>query len=150
MTDQETQPRIQVLIGSVARGNPGLAGAGIILKNELGVIVLRSAKYLGSATGLDAELKALDLGIRYAKPYAPKGLDVSLTNDTARRQLLGMAARHPSIVSAIDSLEELLAPFSTVTYRIGAEHDMSDAIELANTGINTRLGPLPFLNLPLP
>ena len=47
-------------------------------------------------------------------------------------------------------LDELLAPFSGVTYRLGRPDELAEAERLANLGIDTRLHPLPAYDRPVP
>jgi ribonuclease HI len=134
----------------VARGNPGLAGAGIVITEATGVRE-RVARYLGSATALQAQLLALALALRYARPFAPAPLSLVLGNDMVVRQLTGEhPARHPAVLRMLAELDELLAPFSGVTYRLGRANELAEAERLANLGIDTRLHPLPAYDRPVP
>lgn len=135
----------------MARGNPGLAGAGIVLLNADGTVRERIAKYLGSAAVLDAQIQALMLALRYARPLAPAALTLVLGNDTVARQLNGeFPARHPAVLSALDALDALLAPFASAIYRFGHEDELAEAARLADLSIDTRLRPLPAYDRPLP
>ena len=46
-----------------ARGNPGPAGIGVVIKNEQGVVIAGYKKYIGETTNNQAEYKALILGL---------------------------------------------------------------------------------------
>ncbi|MEA1937010.1 MAG: ribonuclease HI family protein [Patescibacteria group bacterium] len=50
-----------------ARGNPGPAACGVVIKNETGEIVLKTSKYLGETTNNVAEYEALILALQKAK-----------------------------------------------------------------------------------
>lgn len=50
-----------------ARGNPGPAACGVIIKNEKGETVFETSKYLGNATNNQAEYEALILALQKAK-----------------------------------------------------------------------------------
>jgi ribonuclease HI len=50
-----------------ARGNPGPAACGIVIKNERNEIVCKSSKYLSAATNNQAEYEALVLALQKAK-----------------------------------------------------------------------------------
>src|SRR5919197_2305769 len=144
-------PPVTVHAVGVARGIPGLAGAGIVITDATGVVRERVARYLGSATALHAQLQALALALRYARPFAPAPLSLVLGNDTVVRQLSGEPpARLPSVLRLLAELDELLAPFSGVTYRLGRADELAEAERLANLGIDTRLHPLPAYDRPLP
>lgn len=144
-------PPITLHVVGVARGNPGLAGAGIVIINDDGVVTDRIATYLGNATTLEAQLQALVLALRHARPYRPAPLHLVLANDTAVRQLGGeMPARHPAILRVLEKLDELLDPFGGATLRLGEAEEIAEAENLANLGIDTRLRPLPAYHRPLP
>jgi len=50
-----------------ARGNPGPAACGAVIKNNQGEIILKTSKYLGEATNNVAEYEALILALQKAK-----------------------------------------------------------------------------------
>ncbi len=50
-----------------ARGNPGPAACGAVIKNEIGEIIFKASKYLGIATNNQAEYEALILALQKAK-----------------------------------------------------------------------------------
>lgn len=144
-------PPVTVTVVGVARGNPGLAGAGIIIVDTGGAVREQVAKYLGNATGLEAQLQALALALRYARPYAPAPLRLVLGNDTAMRQLSGdLPPRHPSVLRALAELDQLLQPFAAAEYVLGRGDALAEATRLADLGIDTRLRPLPAYDRPLP
>src|ERR671935_1823204 len=149
--DATPGPPVTVHAVGVARGNPGLAGAGIVIAAAPGVVRERVARYLGSATALQAQLQALALALRYARPFAPAPLSLVLGNDTVVRQLTGEhPARHPAVLRMLAELDELLAPFGSVTNRRGRTDELAEAERLANLGIDTRLHPLPAYDRPIP
>ena len=53
-----------------ARGNPGPAAAGVVIKNEDGKILAEFGKYLGETTNNQAEYQALILALEKAKEMA--------------------------------------------------------------------------------
>src|SRR5262249_19885258 len=100
--NEQHGPEILVRVAGVARGNPGLAGAGIEILSAANATPVKIARYLGSATTLEAQLQALDLALRYARPLAPASLHLVLSNETAARQLSGQQpARHPEVLDAL-------------------------------------------------
>ena len=50
-----------------ARGNPGPAAGGVVIKNNTGEIILKTSKYLGETTNNVAEYEALVLALQKAK-----------------------------------------------------------------------------------
>jgi len=154
MADEERatpEAAVTVEVAGIARGNPGLAGAGIVIVDEKGATLTHVARYLGNAQPLEAQLQALLLALRYARPYTPAPLTLILNNDTAVRQIGGEApARHPAVLRVLADLDTLLAPFAGATYHLARGEELAEAMRLANLGIDTRLRPLPSYDPPLP
>lgn len=50
-----------------ARGNPGPAAGGVVIKDDTGKIILKTSKYLGETTNNVAEYEALILALQKAK-----------------------------------------------------------------------------------
>jgi len=150
-SDHAAPVTVTVRVVGVARGNPGLAGAGIIIVDAGGGPPTRVARYLGNATQLEAQLQALELALRYARPYAPAPLRFELVNGTAVRQLSGeQQPRHPAVLRMLEPIDRLLAPFGRATFTLGRQDDLTEAMQLADLGIDTRLRPLPMYDPPLP
>ena len=63
-----------------ARGNPGPAACGAVIKNDQGEIILKTSKYLGETTNNVAEYEALVLALQKAK-----GIFKSRNRDTINR-----------------------------------------------------------------
>ncbi len=144
-------PTVTLQVVGIARGNPGLAGAGIVIVDATGTVREQVARYLGNAGALEAQLQALSLALRYAKPYAPAPLRLVLGNDTAVRQLGGeQPPRHPAVLQTLASIDALEAPFGGVTYHLGRDGELDEATRLANLGIDTRLRPIPSYDRPVP
>jgi len=151
MTQDEPAAPVTARVAAVTRGNPGLAGAGIVLVDAAGVVQARVARYLGNATPLEAQLQALELALRYARPYAPAPLRLVLGNETAVRQLSGeQPPRHPNVLRMLAPIDGLLAPFAASMFTLGRSDDLAEAARLADLGIDTRLRPLPMYDPPLP
>ncbi len=69
-----------------ARGNPGPAGIGIVIKD--GEKTVRSySKYIGKATNNEAEYQALVLALQKAKEFKPRSIRCFLDSELAIRQL---------------------------------------------------------------
>lgn len=142
---------VTLRVVGVARGAPGLMGAGIIIVDREDVVREQVSRYLGVGSALEAQLQALALALRYARPYAPAKLKLVLANDTIVRQVGGLQpARHPAVLQALEELDLLLSGFSGATYHLGAHDDLAEAERLANLGVDARLNPFPTYNLPLP
>lgn len=70
-----------------ARGNPGPAGIGVVIKNEDREVVATIARYLGHATNNQAEYKAIIAGINKAVDLGAEEVDFYLDSELAVKQL---------------------------------------------------------------
>lgn len=70
-----------------ARGNPGPAGLGVIIKNENGKVVATMARFLGKLTNNQAEYRAIIAGIHKARELGAEEVDFYLDSELAVKQL---------------------------------------------------------------
>jgi ribonuclease HI len=91
---RESQGYLQLAKGSLftdgaARGNPGEAGAGILLLDQEGREIAARSFYLGQCTNNVAEYRALILGLREAGKHGVREISIYLDAELVVRQLLG-------------------------------------------------------------
>ena len=122
-----------------ARGNPGPAGIGAILKDDNGLIA-KDSQFIGRATNNEAEYKALILGLGLAKRYDPKRLICFLDSELVASQLNGRYkiknGRLRSLVLEIKTLEQ---QFPEVVYQYIPRSQNKEADRLVNEVIDSRL-----------
>ncbi|MFA5247746.1 MAG: ribonuclease HI family protein [Patescibacteria group bacterium] len=70
-----------------ARGNPGPAGIGAVLKNEKGETVAEVSEYIGKATNNQAEYKAVIAALEKAKNLGAEDLDFVLDSELVVKQM---------------------------------------------------------------
>lgn len=70
-----------------ARGNPGPAGIGAVLKNEAGETVAKISKYIGETTNNQAEYRAVLEAIKKARELQASELEFYLDSELVVRQL---------------------------------------------------------------
>ena len=64
--------KLTVYTDGGARGNPGPAACGVVIKNENEEIIFEASKYLGTATNNQAEYEALILALQKAREMFEK------------------------------------------------------------------------------
>lgn len=127
-----------------ARGNPGPAGAGVLLVNSQGRPVGRATLYLGQATNNQAEYRALLLGLALAQAAGVTDLEILLDSELVVRQLTGRyAVRSPDLQPLWQRVQEALRAFQTVRITHVAREANREADRLANRAIDEALGPGP-------
>ncbi len=72
-----------------ARGNPGPAGAGVVLMDDSGTEVDRANAYLGETTNNVAEYRALLLGLDRARALGAREVEIVNDSELVARQLTG-------------------------------------------------------------
>ena len=73
-----------------ARGNPGPAGAGAVLRDGDGAIVAEESRSLGTATNNEAEYQGLILGLEKALEMGAQNLRIRMDSELIVRQVLGV------------------------------------------------------------
>src|ERR1700684_3975039 len=73
-----------------ARGNPGPAGYGVVIKDETGRNVAQLSEYLGHQTNNFAEYQGLIAALEYALEHGPKALKLISDSELLVRQIKGI------------------------------------------------------------
>ncbi len=71
-------------------GNPGPAGAGVVLRDSGGTILGELSRSLGKATNNEAEYRALILGLTEARSMGATRLKVLLDSELVVKQIQGL------------------------------------------------------------
>lgn len=122
-----------------ARGNPGPAGIGALLKTPSGEVLSADSAYLGEATNNVAEYKALLLGLERALVLGVKKIEVRADSELLIKQIKGQyKVRSAGLLPLYETALKLLARFesSSLTH-VRREHN-AEADRLANAGIDSR------------
>jgi ribonuclease HI len=72
-----------------SRGNPGPAGAGIVIESATGTLLAKGSKFLGKITNNQAEYHALILGLQAVARYQPLAVQVFLDSELVVHQMNG-------------------------------------------------------------
>ena len=70
-----------------ARGNPGPAAIGIVIKDEDGKVLKKHAEYIGSTTNNQAEYKALIKALEIVKDFDPSEVHCFLDSELVVKQM---------------------------------------------------------------
>jgi ribonuclease HI len=122
-----------------ARGNPGPAGIGALLKTPNGEVLSADSAYLGEATNNVAEYKALLLGLERALALGVRRIEVRADSELLVKQIKGeyrvkSAGLRPLHREAV----RLLACFESNRLVHVRREQNSEADRLANAGIDSR------------
>ena len=120
-----------------ARGNPGPAGAGAILKDADGAVLAEISRYLGKVTNNVAEYEALLLGLERAVELGITKIEVRADSQLMIRQLTGeYRVKNAGLRPLFEKARSLLSRFDeTELTHVRREHN-TEADRLANEGID--------------
>lgn len=123
-----------------ARGNPGEAGAGIVLYDADNRELAARSTYLGRCTNNVAEYQALILGLETARDIGCAELNIFLDSELVVRQIQGSyRVKSVDLKPLHARAVELLAGFRRWSIRHVARSENRRADELANRGIDEKI-----------
>ena len=123
-----------------ARGNPGLAGAGVIIKDEHGRRIETIGKYLGVTTNNQAEYRALIEGLRAVARHQPESVTVRMDSELVVKQMNGQyRVRHPELLPLYVEAVEAAAALPDVTFVHIPREQNPGADQVANMAIDSRM-----------
>ena len=132
--------KVIIYTDGAARGNPGPAAIGVILKDETGNVVARISRRLGATTNNQAEYqaiivaleKAISLGARQVLLKSDSELVVKQINGNYKIKNTALRPLYQKVVQLIGSLESI-----SITYIPREQNAVADA--LANKALDSIL-----------
>lgn len=131
-----------------ARGNPGPAGAGAMIRDELGNAVASVSKFLGHRTNNFAEYEAVILAFEELKKLVPKEklssaeVVVKMDSELVVKQMKKeYKVKHPVLKEQYARLIHAAAAFGTVSFTHVPREENSDADALANEAMDMGSNP---------
>jgi ribonuclease HI len=109
-----------------ARGNPGPAGYGVVIKDESGRKIAALSEYLGHQTNNFAEYQGLIAALEYAIEHGPKALKLISDSELLVRQIKGIyKVKNPTLKDLHGRAQELIAQLGLVFHRPRAARTQS-------------------------
>ena len=132
--------RLLIHTDGAARGNPGPAGLGAILRNaETGQTVAELARFLGVRTNNYAEWTAVEAALTEARRLGATAVDLRTDSELVARQISGRyRVKHPDLRPIHARVMTLLAEFETSTVGHVPREANRDADRLSNVAIDQR------------
>ena len=130
--------RLLIHTDGAARGNPGPAGAGAILRDaDSGEVVAEIAEGLGRATNNVAEWTAVRLALEEARNLGATRVDLRMDSELVARQITGIyRVKHPDLKPIHAAVMALLRGFDGYTIGHVPRELNKDADRLSNVAID--------------
>ena len=130
--------RLLIYTDGAARGNPGPAGAGAILRDAAdGTVLAEVAEPLGHATNNVAEWTAVLLALREARRLGATHVDLRMDSELVARQISGVyRVKHPDLKPLHAAVMELLHSLEGYTVGHVPRELNKDADRLSNVAID--------------
>ena len=130
--------RLLIYTDGAARGNPGPAGAGAILRDAAtGEVLGEVAQGLGRATNNVAEWTAVRLALEEARRLGASRVDLRMDSELVARQITGIyRVKHPDLKPIHAAVMALLGGFDGYTVGHVPRELNKDADRLSNVAID--------------
>jgi ribonuclease HI len=123
-----------------SRGNPGEAGAGVVIADGQGKTLKEWKSYLGMATNNVAEYRAVLLALEKASALGVKSVIINMDSELVVRQLLGeYKVREAHLKPLHQKALELLRAFPQYRLRHVPREENRRADQLANEAIDQKI-----------
>src|SRR5579871_2574249 len=124
-----------------ARGNPGPAGYGVVIKDETGRKVAALSEYLGHQTNNFAEYQGLIAALEYAIEHGPKALKLISDSELLVRQIKGIyKVKNATLQDLHGRAKELIAQLEWFSIGHALREHNRDADRLANEAMDKGMG----------
>jgi ribonuclease HI len=124
-----------------ARGNPGPAGYGVVIKDQSGKKVAALSQYLGHQTNNFAEYQGLIAALEYAVERGPKAIKVISDSELLVRQIKGIYKVKNSTLKDLHArAKELIAELEWFSIDHAMREHNQEADRLANQAMDKGTG----------
>lgn len=124
-----------------ARGNPGPAGYGVVIKDETGRTVASLSEYLGHQTNNFAEYQGLIGALEYAIAHGPKALKLISDSELLVKQIKGVyKVKNATLQDLHGRAKELIAQMDWFSIGHAFREQNRDADRLANEAMDRGMG----------
>jgi ribonuclease HI len=138
---EEGPGEISVYVDGCARGNPGHAGCGVIVRDASGRIVMKKGRYLGSRTNNVAEYMALIDAMREAVDLGAHTVKVFTDSELVVKQMTGAyRVKDSKLKELFAEGQRLSRGFSRVEFVHVTRNRNREADSLANEAVDDFLG----------
>jgi len=123
-----------------ARGNPGPAAIGVVIKNHKGDVIQRTGKYIGESTNNDAEYKALLDGVTSLKEMGATKVKCFLDSELVVKQMNGLyKVKNQNIKTLWSKIKIIEKSFEEISYHHVKREKNMEADSIVNEVLDSAL-----------
>jgi ribonuclease HI len=128
---------IVAYIDGGARGNPGPAGYGVRIEDEMGGVITEFNGFLGSATNNVAEYNGLLAALRYAQAHGHRKVRIKSDSELLVKQMRGeYRVKNAGLQPLFLQAQRLAEGFDRIMYEHVRREQNKDADRLANLAMD--------------
>lgn len=129
--------KLTVNVDGGARGNPGPAAIGVVIRDESGAVIEEIAETIGRATNNVAEYRALIKGIERAAALGADEVELIGDSELIVKQVLGQyKVKKPDLKPLHAEAKSALATFASWSIRHVRREQNSEADALVNQALD--------------
>lgn len=123
-----------------ARGNPGPAAIGVVIKNHKGDVIQKTGKYIGESTNNDAEYKALLDGVTSLKEMGATKVKCYLDSELVVKQMNGLyKVKNQNIKTLWSKIKIIEKSFEEISYHHVKREKNMEADSIVNEVLDSAL-----------
>ncbi|MBI5076939.1 ribonuclease HI family protein [Candidatus Falkowbacteria bacterium] len=131
--------KLKIFCDGGARGNPGPAAAGVVIKDERNGVLFRGGKYLGETTNNQAEYQAVIFAFEKAKELGASEIEFNLDSELVVRQLNGeYKVKNQELAQQFLKIWNWQNQFKKVEYHHIYREDNAEADALVNETLDKK------------
>ncbi len=129
--------KLTVNVDGGARGNPGPAAIGVVVRDEAGAILEEHGERIGRATNNVAEYRALLRGVELAAAHGGTELDLVGDSELVVKQMKGQYKVKDATMRELNAeVKAALRPFESWSIRHVRRAENADADRLVNQALD--------------
>lgn len=131
--------KLTIFTDGGARGNPGPAAAGVVIKNNSGEIITAFGEYLGEQTNNYAEYMALIAGLKKAHSLGATEVDCFLDSELVVKQMKReYKVKEPGLQKLFILAYNATAEFKKINFKHIAREKNKEADKIVNETLDKR------------
>lgn len=138
--DADGNLRVRVEVDGGSRGNPGPAGAGVVVRDASdGQVLQEFGVFLGKATNNVAEYRGLLAGLERAAELGAREVEIVSDSELLVRQMKGQyRVRNSGLLDLFEKAQQLVGRFEECSFRHVRREQNTAADRLANQAMNLK------------